>query len=314
MQIFKSRTIDAALGKWTGILLALGIDEKFLKNKHGPCPICKGVDRYRYDDKDGKGTFYCSGCGAGGGIDLLIRFHGWTYAEACKNIDSIINNITELPKQGIRSTEQKIAYIKKILSECSTVKINDPVWLYLNRRTGIDKIPNDIKIHKSLYHSDGGAWPAMVSIMRDENGKGVSIHRTYLTSFGEKAPVNPAKKFCEGLPLNGSSVRLSKIQKHIGIAEGIENALAGGLRFSIPTWAATNATLMSQWKPPEGIEIVTILGDNDFSFTGHSAAYSLAKRLKLKGLEVNVKFPDEPGCDWSDACEQTISERFRSTG
>ena len=38
----RQRTADAARRKWRGILLALGIEEKFLSDKHGPCPMCGG--------------------------------------------------------------------------------------------------------------------------------------------------------------------------------------------------------------------------------------------------------------------------------
>lgn len=39
---------------------ATPISERALENKHGPCPICHGKDRYRFDDLEGKGTFYCN--------------------------------------------------------------------------------------------------------------------------------------------------------------------------------------------------------------------------------------------------------------
>jgi hypothetical protein len=50
--------------RWLDILTALGVPAKFLRNWHGPCPMCGGKDRFRFDDKDGKGTFFCNGCGA----------------------------------------------------------------------------------------------------------------------------------------------------------------------------------------------------------------------------------------------------------
>jgi putative DNA primase/helicase len=308
MQHVKTRTLDAAVGKWDGILKSLGVDEKFLVNKHGPCPICGGIDRFRFDDKDGRGTYFCSHCGAGSGIDMLIKINGWTFAQACKEVDSVLGTVIALPKQKGRTEAEKIAAIKKILSECVTVQRGDPVWTYLYRRTGIESVPSDIKFHRSLYHSAGGAWPAMVAIMRDENGKGVSVHRTYLNASGEKAPVKPAKKFCEGLPLNGASVRLSRVQKHIGIAEGIETALSAGRMFSIPTWAATNATLLDQWRAPVGIEKVSIFADCDSSYTGQWAAFSLAKRLRLKGIEVDVHIPDAIDTDWADQGVARVSQ------
>lgn len=45
---------------------------------HGPCPVCGGKDRFRFDDKDGRGTWFCSQCDpqSGGGLLLLSRFLG----------------------------------------------------------------------------------------------------------------------------------------------------------------------------------------------------------------------------------------------
>ena len=46
--------------------------------QHGPCPVCGGKDRFRFDDKDGRGTWFCSQCDpqSGGGLLLLSRFLG----------------------------------------------------------------------------------------------------------------------------------------------------------------------------------------------------------------------------------------------
>ena len=41
----------AAQYHWPEIHAALGIDQRYLKNKHQPCPACGGKDRFRYDDR-----------------------------------------------------------------------------------------------------------------------------------------------------------------------------------------------------------------------------------------------------------------------
>ena len=86
----------------------------------------------------------------------------------------------------------------------------------------------------------------------------------------------------------------------LGIAEGIETALAASQRFGVPIWAATNAVLLEAWVPPEGVERVVIVGDNDASFTGQAAAFGLARRLVQKGLTVEIRIPDQVGKDWAD--------------
>ena len=63
---------EAAHGRWPSILSALGLDERALSGRHGPCPMCGGKDRFRFDDKEGRGTYFCSGCGAGDGVQLAM--------------------------------------------------------------------------------------------------------------------------------------------------------------------------------------------------------------------------------------------------
>ena len=81
------RTADEAIGRWAGILQTLGIDAQHLRNKHGPCPVCQGKDRFRFDDKEGRGTWYCSHCGSGDGFKLLQLLHGWPFSHAAKEVD-----------------------------------------------------------------------------------------------------------------------------------------------------------------------------------------------------------------------------------
>src|SRR4051794_33174922 len=85
-----SSTIERARGRWREILPQLGIDSRFLVNKHGPCPLCGGRDRFRFDDKDGTGSYYCNQCGAGVGVILIRKKHGWGPRTACDEIDKII--------------------------------------------------------------------------------------------------------------------------------------------------------------------------------------------------------------------------------
>ena len=86
----KPRTADMARGKWRGILLTLGVDKSFLTGKHGPCPFCAGDDRFRFDNKDGDGTFICSQCGAGNGFSFLHRLKGWDFKQAAFEVDACV--------------------------------------------------------------------------------------------------------------------------------------------------------------------------------------------------------------------------------
>ena len=44
-----------AHGRWSEILAGEGVDERILKHRNGPCPLCGGTDRFQYTDKFGEG-------------------------------------------------------------------------------------------------------------------------------------------------------------------------------------------------------------------------------------------------------------------
>jgi phage/plasmid primase-like uncharacterized protein len=67
---------------WPNVLAQLGVPASALRNKHGPCPNCGGKDRFRFDNRYGRGDFICNQCGAGSGFDLLMRMHHWDFRTA----------------------------------------------------------------------------------------------------------------------------------------------------------------------------------------------------------------------------------------
>lgn len=305
MHALKPRTADEAVGRWPGILQSLGVAPGFLVNKHGPCPICTGKDRYRFDDKAGRGTWFCSHCGSGDGFGLVQRLFGWSFSEAAKQVDRLVGTVQAGPITAERTDASKVQALIQVWNGSRPVTRGDPVWQYLNRRLGLEIVPADLRLHPGLRYTDEdgrdlGRFPAMVARIRYPDGTGASIHRTYLTDDGHKAPVPQAKKIMAGKPLNTGAVRLGAAGTTLGIAEGIETALAASQRFGVPVWAATNAVLLEAWVPPEGVERVLIAGDNDASFTGQAAAFGLARRLVQKGHAVEIRLPDQVGKDWAD--------------
>ena len=90
-----NNVITAASGRWKELLSALtGLAPEQLSNRHQPCPLCGGRDRYRFDDRDGSGSWFCNQCGgrnrrggAGSGMDLLMRANGWCFTEASRQVE-----------------------------------------------------------------------------------------------------------------------------------------------------------------------------------------------------------------------------------
>lgn len=75
--------LDAARGRWESVLSGFGVNTALLTGRHGPCPGCGGRDRFRFDDKEGEGTFICSQGGggnlSGNGLTLLQHCTGWEW-------------------------------------------------------------------------------------------------------------------------------------------------------------------------------------------------------------------------------------------
>ena len=295
---------DLALNRWPGLLAHFGIDRDSLTGKHTACPVCGGRDRFRFDDKDGRGTFYCSHCGAGDGFKLLQLATGKSFKECALDVEAVVGVVPSTTPSTRQTDEQKREACRRIWRESSPVTAGDPVALYLARRCPVDPIPGAIRFHSALpYRHDDRSitrHPAMVCRVQDAEGKGCAIHRTYLTDDGMKAAVLTAKKLTGRAP-TGAAVRLSSAAEHIGVAEGIETALAASLLFGVPVWSAISACGLERWTPPPEVKRVIVFGDNDASGTGQAAAWSLAKRMIAGGIRVDVKIPCKPGTDWNDA-------------
>lgn len=99
---------DLTRGRWPDLLQQLAdITPDQLTDKHQPCPLCGGKDRYRFDDKDGTGSWYCNKCGGrdgtgggGSGMDLLMRRTGWDYPEAASRVQAALGAIPDPPISG----------------------------------------------------------------------------------------------------------------------------------------------------------------------------------------------------------------------
>ncbi len=295
------KTSEAAVGRWRGILAGLGMDESHLSGKHGPCPLCGGKDRWRFDDKEGRGTYYCGGCGPGDGMKLAMLWTGLDFKACASRIDELLCNITPDAIKPKRDPSKLLQRISQTLRSAEGI---NPVSLYLRKR-GLVTMPGLWWSPGVTYWDAGKPGPvlnAMAATLRAPDGTALSLHLTYLTKHGQKADVASVKKIMPPIsPLGGSAIRLGEpTDGAIGIAEGIETALAVRNIFGLNCWAAANATLLEQFQPPEGITAVHIFSDNDANYTGQKSAYALANRLSLAGYGVSVKVPDQVGQDFAD--------------
>lgn len=197
--------------------------------------------------------------------------------------------------------------LAKLWGQCLLAERGDPLSLYLAHRLQCDPWPvaECLRLHPALpYRIDGetvGTWPAMVARLCAPDGRLLALHRTWLTTDGRKAPTpGPCKKLTPTAGhLAGACVRLGKPEAgQIGIAEGIETALAAYSASAVPTVAAYSAGGVAAFLWPAGIERLMIFADHDDA--GANAAARLRERGQRSGLTVSVMTPTEPGSDWCD--------------
>ena len=317
----KSRRSDFIRGiginHWPEILVGLGFDPRFLVRRHGPCPACGGKDRFRFDDLEGRGTFYCNQCGAGDGFRLLQNVFEWSFSEALKAVSDFLEG-HQTPSTGIKAhsdAKERPSWerlVNRLWSEATSIQKKDPVDTYLRitrRIDGPDDWPETLRFHPRMLHrSDHGdsRHPGMVGAILALDGTFQGLHITYLTSQGQKADVVPQKRILKARPngtINGSAIRLGLPdgQGRLGVSEGLETGLSAMLLTGIPVWCGLSANGMKQILLPKETREVWIFADRDPNGTGQEAARILSVRLVEEGRRIFVVLP-KAGCkDVNDA-------------
>jgi putative DNA primase/helicase len=323
---------DLVHDRWPEVLERAGMDSSFFSGRHGPCPFCQGADRYRWSKKYG-GVWICNFCTAGrykGGFEMLMRHMAYsTFAEAANHVRDHFRAGGQAPVKlrNARATsrandldqhKRNLERMREIWSKCEPIMSNDPVDLYLQRRVpGLDFVPDMVRFHPNLdywappAHDGGkpvllGRFPAMVAKAFDAEGRFVQLHKTYLTPEGNKADVPVVKKTERGIGINGFAVPIAPIKGDtLGVAEGIETALAASMFRGIPVWPCLNGPSMAAFSVPskllETVQRVVIFADHDALTTrvdaggstvyrrpGSDYAEQLAARVRSQGKRVMV--------------------------
>ena len=357
----ESKFVDAeecrsrAQGNWDGILRklapSLGPALDAMGKRHVPCPVHGGKDGFRvFKDVSERGASVCNTCGVfTDGISTLMWANGWDFKTtlfAVADEVGVGNGSGRYLATAIRRppppaappvNEIDSARRREILNKvwCETLSMNapaaEPARLYLARRGLSVEAPATLRFHPSLLYMDGdevlGYFPGILAVVLGQNGAPVTIHRTYLTAEGAKAPVPSPKKlmaYPEDRKIIGGAIQLYPATRVLAVAEGLETSLAVMEGTGIPTWATVNATMLESFVPPPGVEQLIVFADKDRPSARHpkghgqEAAKRLVQRAWAQGIKATAivpagEIPDgEKSLDWMDVLRRDGVRGFPS--
>jgi len=305
---------EQANSHWIEILASFGVGESYLTGKHGPCPFngCGGRDRFRFDDKQGHGTYFCTHCGSGNGFEFLKNYIGCEFPEAAQRVEEFLNGPRMRQRVKVKKPEELNRnlkagrFIESILRSCQKIKSGDPVCEYLKGR-GLKLFPGSLLYAPKLWDRDTNkSFCGMVAKIQSPFGEVIALHRTFLQDNKKADIPSPKKKTTGIIKTTGAAIRLYPAIDKLAIAEGIETALAVSQYFApgIPVWAVMDAEGMRSFSIPEGIKTIGIFADHDKNSVGQSAAYDLSARLVRDRVvekgSATVYVPKIPGHDFLD--------------
>ena len=292
-----------------------------------------------------KGLSFCT-CGTRNGFQLLQEACGFSFLEAKDAVAEylgLLNINSNQRAEKIAKAKEKTAQLKaqresrieledqqkaeklsQIWSECVSLESEQAKigrrYLHM-RKLDPSKASGFLRFHPNLplYDQDGtnlvGRFPALVGKVLANDGTPITLHRTYLDpETGKRLAGKLGKKLMPGPELKGFKhpgriipvTTFNQEMGILGVAEGIESAMAATAIFSVPCWATISAGPMTSFSPPSWVRQLVVFADNDVNSTGQTAARTLRQKLIDSGFtgKVHLRAPSckkDENYDWADA-------------
>ncbi|MCY0800505.1 DUF927 domain-containing protein [Providencia rettgeri] len=294
-----------ANGQWQNILSNLGAEVPL--NTHTACPHCGGKDRFRFDDKDGNGTFICSQCGSGDGLDLVQRVLGGSVTEAAYEVAGMIGIDTRSDNPPAYNTAETKAQQEARRAEQEEQRAIEQIEKHKRFTARYSRTIANAKQGESEYLKAKGFDSTTVTLLTDGSliipfmdADGTITAAQTIKSNGDKRLLLDSAKNGSYYPIN-EPVNVSMVI----IAEGLATAMTCQLIqpeahtvAAIDAGNLTHVAKVMRAKYPESQ--IIIAGDNDIkpnqSNTGKLAAEKAARAVN----GITVLPPTEDKADWDD--------------
>jgi len=174
-----------------------------------------------------------------------------------------------------------------------------PVEVYLRTR-GLSPDVSDLRYHPRTPYGRGPQAifrPAMLAAVRDESGL-VAVHRTFLDLAPARLADLTVPKRALG-HLGQGAVRLRPPHdRMLGLAEGIETAMAAMQLTGVPCWAALGTERFAHVALPASVTQLILFLDNDAG--GRRAEQHAREAQRGASVGIEARYPQSSGADWND--------------
>ncbi|MEA5104592.1 primase-helicase zinc-binding domain-containing protein [Pantoea sp. S18] len=290
MKHIVSDTVKAATGFWPQLLPALGISIH-ASGRHGACPVCGGKDRFRFDNQDGRGTWYCNQCGAGDGLNLVEKALDVSAKEAAIKIANMLGALPPVSKAPANTADKAAAQSEAAARAQKLIA------------AAVSRTDNAYLLSKGLHSTTaltlaaglrcGGisfAAGDLVVPLTDESGNAFNIQ--LISAAGDKRTL-PGGQVKGAYHLAGEPDG-----KTLWLTEGYATGLTVQRLMGQPVYVALSANnlpaLAAQLRKTNPDALMLIAADRDDNGTGQLKADEAAKACKGKAA-----LPPGTG-DWND--------------
>lgn len=294
-----------ANGQWQNILSNLGAEVPL--NTHTACPHCGGKDRFRFDDKDGNGTFICSQCGSGDGLDLVQRVLGGSVTEAAYEVAGIIGIDTRSDNPPAYRSHEVKAQQDALKAQQAQNQANEQIEKHKRFTARYSRTIANIHRGESDYLKTKGFQGVDMVLLADGSliiplidTDGTITAAQTIKPNGEKRLLLDSAKNGSYYPIN-EPVNVSTVI----IAEGLATAMTCQLiQPEAHTVAAIDASNLihvakvMREKYPESK--IIIAGDNDIKPDQNNTGKLAAEKAAQAVNGIAVLPPTDDKADWDD--------------
>ncbi|MDU7134339.1 MAG: primase-like DNA-binding domain-containing protein [Enterobacteriaceae bacterium] len=305
MNMNVTETVNQACGHWPRILPALGV--KVMKNRHQACPVCGGSDRFRFDDKEGRGTWFCNQCGAGDGLKLVEKVFGVKPAEAARRVNAVTGSLLPVSPAVIAAAEDETGADRKAAAALAVRLMEKTRTATGNAYLTCKGFPAHECLTLTATHKTGGVtFSAGDVVVPLHDGTGALVNLQLINADG-------LKRTLKGGAVKGCSHTLEgkkQAGKRLWIAEGYATALTvhhlTGETVMVALSSVNLLSLASLARQKHPACQIVLAADRDLNGEGQTKAAAAAD-----ACGGTVALPPVFG-DWNDAFVRHGEEATRN--